>query len=219
MPFWMNYAFNFILDELRFQFLKSQQRMKKWADMKRKEVSFEVGDWVFLKLQPYRQMPMARRPVDKLAARFYGPYLVEAKVGNMAYRLQLPSTSKIHLVFHVSQLKRAHGSTSIPMDIPHQLTDTLELDTEPAELLGVRNNPSTQDILTEVLIRRSGLHASEATWEQFHNIALHFSQFHLEDKVCLIGAGIVMKGELPQIKHVYSRRAKKGKEGKEGNPS
>lgn len=55
--------------------------MKPQADDKRSEGSFEVRDWVFLKLQPYMQETMEKRMSEKLAPRFFGPYEVIAKVG------------------------------------------------------------------------------------------------------------------------------------------
>lgn len=96
-----------IIDDLHINLLRAQQRMKANADLKRRDEQFQVGEMVFLKLQPYRQRSLAKRPYEKLAARFYGPYEVVEKVGQVAYRLKLPETSKIHPVFHVSQLRRA----------------------------------------------------------------------------------------------------------------
>lgn len=63
-----------ILDELQFNLVQAQNRMKQAADAHRRDETFEVGDYVYLKLQPYRQQSLARRPFDKLAARFYGPF-------------------------------------------------------------------------------------------------------------------------------------------------
>ena len=94
---------------LKDHLTKAQQRMKFFADQQRTERSFAVGDWVFLKLQPYRQQTVAIRKCLKLAARFYGPFQVEAKVGSVAYRPRLPSGPKIHPVFHVSLLKKKIG--------------------------------------------------------------------------------------------------------------
>lgn len=74
-----------ILDDLKGQLIQAQQKMKKLADRHRKDVSFDEGEWVFLKLQPYRQRSMAHRPFQKLAARCYGPYLIIKKIGSVAY--------------------------------------------------------------------------------------------------------------------------------------
>lgn len=107
-----------IPDDLKLQLIKAQHSMKKWADRKRRASSFVIGDLVFLKLQPYRQTSLAKRPCDKLAARYYGPYKIVEKIGEVAYKLRLPVECKIHPVFHVSQLKAAHGASLNPTPIP-----------------------------------------------------------------------------------------------------
>ena len=63
--------------------------MKYYADKKRSEREFQVGDEVYLKLQPYRQSSLALRKNLKLSSRYYGPYPVISKVGTVAYKLQL----------------------------------------------------------------------------------------------------------------------------------
>ena len=85
-------------------------RMKKNADKKRTERSFAVGDFVYLKLQPYVQYSVAPCAHHKLQFKFYGPFEVLARVGSVAYQLRLPDGSRIHPVIHVSQLKKALGS-------------------------------------------------------------------------------------------------------------
>lgn len=66
-----------VLDKLRMNMLKAQQRQEVWADKKRTNEEFVVGDWVLIRLQPYRQQSLARWAFEKLSPRFYGPYLVE----------------------------------------------------------------------------------------------------------------------------------------------
>jgi hypothetical protein len=100
---------------------RAQTRMKHQADKHRSERSFSVGDWVFLKLQPYVQSSLARRAHQKLSFRFFGPYKILERVGAAAYKLALPSSSSIHPVFHVSQLKASHGKLPVSDVLPDAL--------------------------------------------------------------------------------------------------
>ena len=81
---------------------RAQQQMKPQDDKKRSPRSFSIGDMVFLKLQPYIQNFVATRANNKLAFRHFGPYKAIKKVNEVAYELQLPSLSSVHLIFHVS---------------------------------------------------------------------------------------------------------------------
>ena len=88
----------------------AQNRMKQQADQHRSEIIFEVGNWVFLRLQPYKQMSLKQAKKDnKLSPNYYGPYKVLQKIGTMAYKLKLPASSRVHPVFHVSCLKNIIG--------------------------------------------------------------------------------------------------------------
>jgi hypothetical protein len=94
-----------------------------------------VGDSVFLKLQPYVQQSIIQRKFPKLSYKFYGPYKILARVGLVAYKLELPATSKIHEVFHVSQLKPFRPDyTAVSSDPPVQIQLDAQ-DVEPKEVL------------------------------------------------------------------------------------
>jgi hypothetical protein len=96
-----------VLKLLKDNLVMAQNRMKQQADQHHSEREFEVGDWVFLRLQPYKQMSLKQQKKDnKLAPKYYGPYKVLQRIGSMAYKLELPPSSRVHPVFHVSCLKK-----------------------------------------------------------------------------------------------------------------
>ncbi|XP_020249899.1 uncharacterized protein LOC109827316 [Asparagus officinalis] len=99
----------FIKDSLK----KASAQMKKFPDKHRSHRDFEVGDMVFLKLQPYRKLCVSSYKTHKLSPKYYGPYQVLEKIGEVAYRLDLPAHAQIHPVFHISQFKKRIGSDII----------------------------------------------------------------------------------------------------------
>lgn len=86
--------------------VQAQHRMKQIADHHRTEREFQVGDWVFLRLQPYKHATVRFRSNMKLSTWFYGSYQVIQRIGKVAYKLALPASSKIHPVFRVFLLRR-----------------------------------------------------------------------------------------------------------------
>ena len=103
---------------LKFHLQRAQHRMKQQADQGRSDRSLDVGDWAYLKLQPYRQKTVVNRLCLKLAAKYFGPYKVLARVGEVAYKLELPSNSKVHPVFHILQLRKHIGKQLVQSELP-----------------------------------------------------------------------------------------------------
>ncbi|KOM25331.1 hypothetical protein LR48_Vigan233s000300 [Vigna angularis] len=95
--------------------------MVRQADKARRPSNVEVGDWVYLKIRPHRQTSMSSTLHSKLAARYFGPFLVIQQIGEVAFKLQLPEAARIHPVFHVSQLKKAVGENSVEKELPIDL--------------------------------------------------------------------------------------------------
>lgn len=84
---------------VRQHLLRTQQRMKSQADKHRSERVFNIGDFVFLRLQPYVQSSLAPRSHHKLCFKYFGPFEVIDKIGFVAYKLALPPGSAVHPVF------------------------------------------------------------------------------------------------------------------------
>ncbi|KAA8537021.1 hypothetical protein F0562_029499 [Nyssa sinensis] len=79
-----------LLRQLKENLSAANNRMKQQVDSKRRHIEYQVGDFVFLKLHPYRQQFVFKRAYQKLVSRFYGPYQIEDKIGKAAYKLNLP---------------------------------------------------------------------------------------------------------------------------------
>ncbi|MCH98625.1 hypothetical protein A2U01_0019630 [Trifolium medium] len=99
-----------IITALKENLKRSRQKMEAQANKKWRDCIFEPGDLVLLRLQPYWQQTVHRRTSQKLSKRYFGPFPVIRRIGAVAYELDLPSSSRIHLVFHVSQLRAYHGT-------------------------------------------------------------------------------------------------------------
>jgi len=150
---------------------RAQQHMKAVADKRRTERVFAVGDWVFLKMQPYVQSSLATRANPKLAFRYFGPFQVLQRVGGTSYRLQLPESCLIHPVIHVSQLRRAvPPATEVLADLPVSTT-TLP---EPVKVLETRLYQRGGDTKAQVLVQWRDQPATLATWEDQHELLHRF---------------------------------------------
>ena len=171
---------------IRQKLLKAQAAMKQTADAKRREVEYEVGAWVLLKLRPYRQRSAKEAPANsgKLAKRFYGPFLILEKIGKVAYRLKLPEGARIHPVFHCSLLKPFHGAsvTSDTPSLPDQFLNNQPI-ISPLAILDTRR-AATPEGSWEVLVQWKGLLPDDTSWEDWEQLK---QTHHLEDKVILQG--------------------------------
>jgi hypothetical protein len=213
------------LRQLRAQLLRAQDRMKHQADKKRCDRSFEIGEWVFVKLRAHRQQSVVSRINAKLAARYYGPYPVVERIGAVAYKVKLPAGSRVHPVFHVSLLKKAVGSYQEEETLPDGLDGEGGLLYEPETVLAHRMVQEHGEEVSQVLVKWKGQSAEEATWEDTIVMQSQYPKLDLEDKVEIPGGSIVRTVNThpntaeqslvnheqvgPRIWQVYSRRGKR----------
>ena len=93
---------------------------------------------MYLRLHPYKQTSLKRNGAENIKTRYYGPYKVIQKIGEVAYELELPKGSKIHNVFHVSCLKKDIGQKIFILDTLPPLDDEGQLTLIPEKILKTR---------------------------------------------------------------------------------
>jgi len=122
--------------DLKRRLTKAQDTMKCFADKQRREVQYEVRKLVYVKLRPHRHLSIPTDKPNKLTKRYFGPFCILERIAKVAYRLQLPSGSRIHPVFHCSMLRPHHGPFELPTSfLPPEALHNQPL-LEPLAILG-----------------------------------------------------------------------------------
>ena len=124
------------LKMIRERLKVDMDRQKSYGDIRRKDIRYEIGEKVFLKVSPWKKV-MRFWENGKLSLKFIGPYEVIEKVGPVAYRLNLPpELEKIHNVFHVSMLRRYRSDPSHVVSLEAiELRPDLTYEEEPVYIL------------------------------------------------------------------------------------
>ncbi|KAL4574559.1 hypothetical protein LXL04_021392 [Taraxacum kok-saghyz] len=176
------------LQEARGRLAEAQNRMKTLYDNHHRQLEFKERELVWLKLQPYRQLSVSRSNFTKLSPKFYGPFPVLQRIGQVAYRLQLPDGSRIHNVFHVSLLKTHHGPGPVTtVDLPPLLDGRTLL------------KP-----LKELLVQWTLGGEESATWEDRAVFSDAYPDFELEDKLNMEEGSNVTDAKYGKV---YQRRS------------
>ncbi|PNY00055.1 Ty3/gypsy retrotransposon protein [Trifolium pratense] len=161
---------------LKFHLLRAQNRMTQQANKHRSDRVFAIGDYVYLKLQPYRQLSMKSHGFHKLLPKFYGPFPVLDRIGSTAYQLELPPSAAIHNVFHVSQLKLCPNPQGMPIQhIPASLSHETRI---PIAILDRKMVKRGNRAATKVLVQWKDLPMDKATWEFYYDLLKKFPNFH-----------------------------------------
>ncbi|KAH9685255.1 Endonuclease [Citrus sinensis] len=145
----------------------AQDRQKSYADKRRRELEFEVGDRVFIRISPWKGvLRFGKR--GKLSPRYIGPYEIVERIGPLAYRLALPpELSRIHDVFHVSMLRKyIYDPSHVLSKQPIQLKEDLTYEEEPVEILEEKHQVLRSKTIPLVKVRWKNHTKEEATWER-----------------------------------------------------
>ncbi|KAK5838614.1 hypothetical protein PVK06_007348 [Gossypium arboreum] len=162
---------------LHFFLTMAKNHMKHFTDKHRSERAFEVGDLDYLRLQLYRQQTVRKILNQKLSPKYYGPFPVVKRVGTVAYTLQLPQGSRIHLTFHVSQLKKHIGFAPNQTQLP-LVDDDGALQKGPARIVDRRVVKKGNQAVTEVLVEWINSFPEDATWESLAMLQSKFPHLH-----------------------------------------
>lgn len=178
-----------MLAVIKLNLQKAQSRMRSHANNGRMDKEFEVGTWVWLRLQPYRQNSVRGARYSKFTKRFFGPYQIVKRIGTVAYELLLPPEARIHPVFHVSKLKQFFGQppSQVPL-LDDAVTGTL-VPLQPTQILDTRKLQTVKGTIRQVLVRWEGLSPAEDTWENWKELLKSYPHCNLEDKVEFDGEG------------------------------
>ena len=142
-----------------------------------KDIEYEVGDKVFLKVSPWRKVLRFGKN-GEVSPRFIGPYEVLERIGPVAYRLALsPELANLHDVFHVSMLQKYCFDESHILPVQEiQVQEDLSYDEEPKTILAreVKQSRNKQVPLVKVLWQHHS--REEATWEPKATMRAQYAQ-------------------------------------------
>ena len=168
------------LAEVRDRLEQAQQHYKAVYDRRHRPVEFSPGQWVWQCLLHRPAASLNVRGRGKLGPRFFGPYQVPERIGDVAYKLALPVGAQIHDVFHVGLLKPFHGDPPevIPSLPPLQHGRAVP---EPEAVIRSRLARGQR----EVLVQWKEAPPTEMSWVQLDEFHRLFPKFQLEDELLL----------------------------------
>ncbi|KAK1625982.1 hypothetical protein QYE76_000297 [Lolium multiflorum] len=155
------------------EYLKTaQSRQKSYADKRRREMTFEIGDFVYLKVSPLKGMQRFQLK-GKLAPRYVGPFKILSRRGEVSYKLELPEEmSAVHNVFHISLLRKClevPEKTEVFKNIDHRAIDInkdLTYREVPIRILEEAFRTTRTRSIKFLKIQWSNHTEEEATWER-----------------------------------------------------
>ena len=162
---------------VRDRFVTAQSRQKSYANKRPPDLEFQVGDRVLLTVLPWKGV-IGFTKRGKLGSRYIGPYRVIARVGRVAYRLELPEElSLIHNTFHVSQLRKCivDESAVVPLE-DIQIDERLNYVEKPIAILERKVKKLHNKEVSTVKVQWQHRKGSEWTWEPEAEMREHYPE-------------------------------------------
>ena len=151
---------------IRERLRTAQSRQKSYADVRRRKLEFQVGDHVFLRVSPTKDV-MRFGVRGKLSPRYIGPFEILSRVGEVAYSLALPPIlSGVHNVFHISMLRKYVSDPSHVIAYePIQLRKDLSYEEHPVRIVDRKDQILRRRTIPYVKVQWNNHSEREATWE------------------------------------------------------
>ncbi|XP_058002206.1 uncharacterized protein LOC131179392 [Hevea brasiliensis] len=192
---------------IRSRLKAAQDRQNSYADLKRRDIEYYVGDKVSLKISPWKGVILFGKR-GKLSPRFIGPYEIIERIEPVAYHLALPlKLSQIHDVFHVSMLRRYRSDPShVLQKQPIELREDLTYEEEPVEIIDREEKVLRNKVVPLVKVHWSNHSRKEGTWEreedmraqyphlaQDASIALRLPKFIIAPEILALSIGSILR--------------------------
>ncbi|XP_073119653.1 uncharacterized protein [Henckelia pumila] len=166
-----------VVAKIRDRMRTTQSKQKSYADHRRRDLEFSVGDHVFIRVAPMKGV-MRFGKKWKLAPRFIGPFEILDRVGALAYRVALPpNLDGVHNVFHVSMLRKyvLNPSHVLSME-PLQLSPHMTYEEMPIQILDRQERRLRNKWIPMIKVRWQNHSEEEATWEADADIRTHYPE-------------------------------------------
>ncbi|GJY38098.1 putative reverse transcriptase domain-containing protein [Tanacetum coccineum] len=152
--------------QIKHRLQASCDRQRSYDDKRRKPLEFQVGDKVMLKVSPWKGVIRFGKR-RKLNPRYIRPFKILAKVGTVAYRLELPEKLiRVHSTFHVSNLKKCLSDEPLTIQLDEiHVDDKLNFIKEPVEVMDHEVKCLNQIYIPIVKVRWNSIRGPEYTWE------------------------------------------------------
>ncbi|GJW19267.1 putative reverse transcriptase domain-containing protein [Tanacetum coccineum] len=166
------------ISQIKDRLKAARDRQKSYADKRRKPLEFSVGDYVLLKVSPWKGVVRFGKK-GKLAPRFVGPFEIIEKVGPVAYRLDLPEElNGVHDTFHVSNLKKCLADPTLQVPLDEIRVDAkLNFMEKLVEILEKEFKRLKRSRIVIVKVRWNSKRGPEFTWEREDQMKLKYPHF------------------------------------------